>query len=97
MSDKIVSYKGFDENFKCRGFQYEVGKTYTHNEKVKICESGFHACPTPLDVFSYYPPANARFALVEQSGNTDTEATKTASSKIHIKAEISLFDMIKAV
>ena len=94
----IVSYKGFGPDWKCRDFQYAVGQTYEHKGAAIACQSGFHACEHPLDVFGYYPPAGSRFAIVEQSGEIGRheEDTKIASSRIHIKAEISFAGMIQA-
>jgi len=90
------SYKGFDENFSCREFQYEVGKTYELDRDVVVCRSGFHACANPLDVFTYYPPGKSRYAIVEQSGTVDELLDKTASSSITIKKELSLAELIAA-
>lgn len=94
----VVSYKGFDQNFRCRGFQYEVGKTYEHNGDVEICASGFHACEHPLNIFDYYPPAGSRFAVVKQSGSLVRQSgdTKIASAKITIDAELKLPELIAA-
>ena len=93
----IIAYKGFDKDFKCRGFQYEVGKTYENNGNVSVCNSGFHACQNPLSVWRFYGVNNDnRFAVVEQSGQLVTEGEKTASGKIKVKAEIGIPGIIKA-
>ena len=93
---KIIAYKGFDKDFKCRGFQYEVGNTYETDDDIACCNRGFHACESPMEVFDYYDMLTSRFAEVEQSGKIDKEAasTKTCSSRIKIKAELKLADII---
>ena len=92
----IKSYKGFDKNLKCRDFQYEIGKEYEMDEEIKVCSRGFHACESPFEVFDHYSMIGSRFCEVEQDGNISKEdrGTKICSSKIKIKAELKLADMI---
>ena len=99
----IKSFKGFKPDFSCLGFQYEVGKEYEMPEDgIKVCEKGFHACESPLEVLDHYffdENGNmCRFAEVEQSGVIDKEngSTKVCSSKIKIKAELKFGDLIRA-
>ncbi len=90
-------YKGFDKDLKCRGFQYEVGKEYTHDGEVKCCNGGFHACENPFDVFDYYPPNKAtRYCEVEGGGKEDKDENKSCFEKIKIVAEITLGGLIQA-
>ena len=51
----MKAYKGFDKDMKCRGFQFEEGKTYPE-EAAELCKSGFHACTCPIYVLNYYSP-----------------------------------------
>ena len=94
---KIVAFKGFDKDLKCRDFQFEIGKSYKAKGKVEICANGFHACESPFDVWSYYGPVESRFAIVELSGDTAThsEDTKIAAAEINIKAELTLPEFIR--
>lgn len=97
MSENVItSYKGFDKNMQCRGFQYEVGKEYEMDGEIKCCNRGFHACKSPLEIWDYYDMLNSRYAEVEQAGKIDKEekSTKVCSSRIKIKAELKLADII---
>ena len=93
----MKTYKGFDKDLKCRGFQYEVGKEY-EEPKAIACSAGFHACERPLDVFDYYPPAESRYCEVEQDGqlSRDSSDSKVASTRIKIGAEIGIPGLVKA-
>ena len=97
MTTTIKSFKGFDKDLKCRGFQYEIGKEY-EEPKAEACHSGFHACENPLDVLEYYGDIEDRFCEVEQSGEISRKGndTKIASSKIKIKAEIGFVGLFNA-
>ena len=94
----MKGYKGFDNDFQCRGYQFEPGKTYEHDGDAKACESGFHFCENPFDVWCYYPPSDSRFAEVEGSGKTDKHYgdSKVACTKLHVGAEISLNAFVNA-
>ena len=90
---EVTAYKGLNQNLQCRGFQFEIGKTYDHEWNVEVCESGFHSCEYPLDVFSYYPPASSRFSVVKASGQLSRSKegdSKIASASLTIEAEMSL-------
>ena len=91
-------YKGFDENLKCRGKQYEIGKTYEESEAV-LCSKGLHICEDPLDTFNYYKPGESRYAEVEAdevSEKTDGNDSKRVAKKLYIKAELSISGIVKA-
>ena len=92
----ITSYKAFGKNMQCLNFQYEVGKEYEMDGEIKCCTRGFHACKSPMEVWDYYDMLNSRYAEVEQSGKIEKEenSTKVCSSRIKIKAELKLADII---
>ncbi len=96
-NEVVKGYKAFDQDLKCKGFQFELGKTYNHTGEVKVCQSGYHLCEYPLDIFSYYPPMS-RFTEAKGSGKIEkhNDDTKVACSTIHIGAEINLSAFIQA-
>ena len=94
---KQTTYKGFDEDLKCRGFQYEINKEYKHDGNVESCVSGFHSCENPFDVWDYYPlGSNNRYAEVEIDGIIHEGNSKIASEIIKIKTELTLKSFIES-
>jgi len=89
----VKGYKVFDENWKCRDMQYEVGKTYEINEKPILCERGFHFCLNIVDCFKYYTNnLTNKIAEVEALGDIteqESDCTKLATNKIIILREIT--------
>ena len=93
----IVAYKGFNNDFSCLDFHYEVGNEYKLDGEVVVCESGFHACEKPIDVFSYYELSrHTRYAIVELWGDVvyAYDKKKLCASCIKIVKELSLKEMI---
>ena len=39
----MKAYKVFYKDWTCKGFQYEIGKTYTHKDILELYVSRFHA------------------------------------------------------
>ena len=94
----MKTYKGFDKDLKCRGFQYEIGNEYEEKE-AEVCKKGFHACENPFDIFAYYPPCDGnRYCEVEQSGELSKRGddSQVASTKIKIGVELGLKGLIQA-
>ena len=93
---KITGYKVFNSDWTCRGFQYEVGKTFTMEEKPECCNQGFHFCTNVADCFKHYAnnPKLTKIALVEALGDIDKEEedSKCCTNKIKIVKEISFTD-----
>ena len=91
-------YKGFDKDLKCRDFQYEIGKIY-EEPTAELCNSGFHACERPLDVFRYYAPSKmSRYCEVNLDDVSDQMSgdSKRCGKKISVKAEIGIAGLVKA-
>lgn len=99
MGNKVIAYKGFNSDLTCKGFQYKIGGKYSCDEKIILCEKGFHACKEPLDVLNYYSEPDSRYCTVEQSGEIircEHNNNKQVSSKIKIIKEIGLDGLVKA-
>lgn len=92
-ANKIIrGYKVFNPDWTCKGFQFEVGRTFTE-DVTQVCHGrGFHFCTKAVDCLKYYSfdPDN-KVAEVEALGDIDTnnDDSKCYTNKIHIIREIS--------
>ena len=85
----IRGYKAFDKGLRCRGFQYEIGKTYKFNGKIKLCISGFHFCKKAVDCSFYYDIPSSEYAEVEATGKVIEGYDKCVTDEIKIVRLIS--------
>jgi hypothetical protein len=83
-------YKMMESNMTCLGFQYEIGKEYSLEGKLQICENGFHFCENPFNCLGYYNNINGnkRLFLVEALGKVINKYDKSVTNKIKIIEEI---------
>ena len=85
----VKGFKGFNEDLTCRGFRYEIGKTYKHNGEVELCRSGFHFCRKLKDVHNFYNLKTSRICEIEADGKIDDDGVKSACSRMRIVREVS--------
>lgn len=94
----VKGYKVFNPDWTCRGFQYEVGKTFEHDGNIELCGSGFHFCQKASDCFNYYDfNSNNKVAEVEALDLVETEGNKSVTNKIHIVREIPWQELLTIV
>lgn len=86
----MIGYKAFNKDLTCRGFQYEIGKTYSIEGLPILCEKGFHFCKNIKDTYRYYPMKESiRICKVEGIGEVVTDDNvKYCTNKIKILEEI---------
>ena len=95
---KVKGYKVFNSDWTCRGFQYEVGKIFTHEGQIELCGKGFHFCQKASDCFNYYSfDSNNKVAEVEALDLVETKNDKSVTNKIHIIREISWQELLTLV
>ena len=96
----VKGYKVFNPDWTCRGFQYEVGKTFEEDVTPECCEAGFHFCTKASDCFNYYRlDSNNKVAEVLALGEVDSRSddTKCCTNKIQIVREISWQELLTIV
>ena len=78
----MIGYKAFDENLKCRGFQFEVGKTYEtgkQKSELELCsDTVFHFCRElhRIELVSNYIISKSRVCEVIAEGDIVTDGDK---------------------
>ena len=93
-------YKATDKDMKCRGLQYELGKTAEADGDIELCKNGLHACEMPLDVLAYYAPGDgSRYfeaELEDVNSEERSDDTKRVGKKLTLSAEIGIPGVVKA-
>ena len=79
----MKAYKA-TSNYKCRGQEYKVGKTYS-SDKMKICRHGIHYCNELKDTLNYYFYSKDLVMLeIEVLGSIESYEDKSVTDKIKV-------------
>lgn len=99
MSKMVKGYKVFNPDWTCRGFQYEVGKTYTLEGRPEMCVNGFHFCENLVDCFNYYDfsPYNKVAEIRAYNTILNNGGNKSCTNKIKIMKELSWEEVLRMV
>ena len=87
----MIGYKAFNKDLTCRGFQYEIGQTYSMEESPVPCERGFHFCKSIAETYNFYQTEDAtRICKIEALGEVQTDDDKKyCTNVIKILEEIT--------
>ena len=94
-----VFIKGFDSEFKCRGYQFEIGKDYKIDlpdgyelSANDLCSNKvFHFCDSLSKVHGFYDchKTDNRYCIIEVLGQLCDDGTKCGSDHIRIVRELT--------
>ncbi len=87
----MKGYKAFLQNMMTQHGDdtvYKVGKTYTVEGEIKICENGYHFCKKCVDVYDYYSKP-CRICEVSVTGAVQTQGNKSVGRKLKILRELT--------
>ncbi len=96
---EIKGYKVFNPDWTCKGFQYEVGKSYEMEKEPIACKQGFHFCKKLIQCYAYYDfNKENKVAEITAYGKIDAaEDGKICTNKIKIERALSWEEVIDAV
>ena len=94
----VKGFKVFKPDWTCRGFQYEVGKTFKHEGDISLCKEGFHFCQKASDCFNYYNfDSDNKVAEVVATGLVESNEDKSVTNEITIVREIPWQELLTIV
>lgn len=94
----MKGYKVFNPDWTCKGFRYEVGKTYEIEGEPILCKRGFHFCEKAVDCFRFYEfNSDNKVAEVEALGEVISNGCKSCTNRITIVRELSWDEVLRVV
>lgn len=91
----IKGYKVLNPDWTCRGFRYELGKTYKHEGEIELCKAGFHFCQMISNCFNYYKFDSHNIVVeVEALGHTASNGIKSVTDEIKIVRELTWYEVL---